>query len=194
MAGGNLALDDRLALLLHPVRLRLVHALRAAGRLTTTELCSALPDLPRATVYRQVNRLVRGGLFEVESEQKVRGVVERRYRLVPGAAAVDARDARSMTADDHRRGFTAAMAALIADFGAYLDRPCADPFADDVSYRQLIVWLTPKERTRLIADLGRRVRDLAQNPADAARAPYILSTVFFPESAASADPERSGGH
>jgi hypothetical protein len=36
----------------------------------------------------------------------------------------------------HRRGFAAAMAALIAEFNAYLDRDGADPAADSVSYRQ----------------------------------------------------------
>src|SRR5215469_9099426 len=90
-------LDERLALLLHPVRMRLVHAMRAGGSLTTRELCTQLPDLPKATVYRQVERLARGGVFEIESERRVRGVVERRFRLVPGAATVSAEDAKAMT-------------------------------------------------------------------------------------------------
>ena len=51
---------SRLALLLHPVRMRLVNALSAGRSLTTTELCARLPDLPKATVYRQVAQL-RGG-------------------------------------------------------------------------------------------------------------------------------------
>ncbi len=173
-------MDERLALLLHPVRLRLVHAMRAAGRLTTRGLCERLPDLPKATVYRQVARLARGGVFQVESEHKVRGVVERLYRLVPSAVAVSIEDAKAMTAEDHRRGFTAAMAALMADFDAYLDRPEASPVTDGVTYRQFVVWLTPEERSRLIDELGRIVLALARNAPDDVRAPHILSTVLFP--------------
>jgi hypothetical protein len=173
-------MDERLALLLHPVRLRLVHAMRAAGRLTTRGLCARLPDLPKATVYRQVDRLLRGGVFQVESERKVRGVVERLYRLDPGAVAVNVEDAKAMTVEDHRRGFTAAMAALMADFGAYLDREGASPVADEVSYRQFVVWLTPEERSRFIGELGRMARGLTRNAPNDARAPHILSTVFFP--------------
>jgi DNA-binding transcriptional ArsR family regulator len=175
-------LDQRLALLLHPVRLRLVHAMRTAGSLTTRELCARLPELPKATVYRQVERLARGGILEVESERRVRGAVERRYRLVPEAAAVNADDARSMTLEDHRRVFPAALAALMADFDAYLDRPGADPFADQVSYRQYIVWLSPQERARFISELGRLLRSLTPNEANDDRAAYILSTPFFPAS------------
>jgi hypothetical protein len=49
-------------------------------------------------------------------------------------------------AADHRQAFTAAMAALLADFNAYLDRDDARPFRDEVSYRQFVVWLAPAER------------------------------------------------
>jgi hypothetical protein len=180
-------MDERLALLLHPVRLRLVHAMRAGGRLTTGELCARLPDLPKATVYRQVDRLVRGGVFRVESERKVRGVIERRYQLGAGATAAGADGAQGMTIEDHRRGFTAAMAALIAEFGAYLDRDDARPAADEVSYRQFVIRLTREERSRFIDELGRMVRSLARNQPDDARAPYMLSTVFFPTAPGPAD-------
>ena len=173
-------MDQRLALLLHPIRLRLVHAMRTHGSLTTRELCARLPELPKATVYRQVERLARGGVLEVESERRVRGAVERRYRLVPEAAAVTAADSRSMTVEDHRRVFPAAMAALMADFDAYLDRPGADPFVDHVSYRQYIVWLSPQERARFLGELERLLRSLIPNEANDHRAAYVLSTPFFP--------------
>src|SRR5512135_3832000 len=136
----------RLALLLHPVRMRLVNALSAGRTLTTTDLCARMPDLPKATVYRQVGRLARGGVFEVESERRVRGAVERRYRLARGATVLDPEAVRSMSLEDHRRGFTAAMAALLAEFNAYLDRAGAHPTVDLVSYKQFTLWLSAAER------------------------------------------------
>jgi DNA-binding transcriptional ArsR family regulator len=172
-------LDERLALLLHPVRLRIVHAMRIDGPLTTGELCARLPDIGKATVYRQVDRLMRGGILEVESERKVRGVVERVLRLDAGAAAVGADQASSMSIEDHRRGFAAAMGALMADFGAYLDRDEANPGADDVSYRQFVVWLRDDERSQLAGQLTRIVRALARKTPKG-RAPHVLSTVLFP--------------
>ncbi|NUP32350.1 MAG: helix-turn-helix domain-containing protein, partial [Streptomycetaceae bacterium] len=41
-------------LLLHPVRLRIVHAVSGGRELTTTQLCERLPDVSKVTVYRQV--------------------------------------------------------------------------------------------------------------------------------------------
>jgi hypothetical protein len=173
-------MSTRLDLLLHPVRLRLVHALSVAGALTTAELGARLPDQPKASIYRQVERLVQGGVFEVESTRQVRGAVERRYRLVPGGASIDADTARSMSLEDHRRGFTASMAALIAEFSSYLDRRGAEPTADEVSYRQYTFWLSPAERAKLVRDVGPALRTLMENKPSPGRAPYRLSTIFFP--------------
>ena len=87
-------------------------------------------------MYRQVGLLADGGILEVAEEQRVHGTVERRYRLQRARAVIGADTAAAMSREDHRRGFTAAMAALLAEFNTYLDREHADPFADSVSYRQ----------------------------------------------------------
>jgi DNA-binding transcriptional ArsR family regulator len=171
---------DAIALLLHPVRLRIVHALSGGRELTTSQLCARIPDVSKVTVYRQVALLVEGGFIEVAGEQRVRGAVERRYRLHQERPVIDAELAAGMTPEAHRRGFAAALAVLIAEFNAYLDRPDADPVADLVSYRQGVLWLSPHE----LAELTRSVLDvlqysLANEPAPGRR-PYLLSPIIFP--------------
>ncbi|MDQ2876869.1 MAG: helix-turn-helix domain-containing protein, partial [Actinomycetota bacterium] len=142
---------DTLDLLLHPVRLRIVHAMSGERILTTTDLCARLADVPKTTVYRHVGLLAEAGLLEVEGEQRVHGAVERRYRLRRDRAVIDPEAAAAMTLDEHRSGFAAAMAALLAEFGAYLDREHADPTADSVAYRQVPLWLSPDELAGLIS-------------------------------------------
>jgi hypothetical protein len=70
-------------LLLHPVRMRLVTEL-AGRQMTPGQLAAALPDVPQATLYRQINRLLEGGVFEVVAEQVVNGATERTYAVVGG--------------------------------------------------------------------------------------------------------------
>jgi len=64
-------------LILHPVRLRIVHAVMDGLPFTASELCAQLLDVSKATVYRQVAVLAEGGLVEVVGEERVRGAVER---------------------------------------------------------------------------------------------------------------------
>ncbi len=85
---------DALELLAHPVRLRIVHALRGDRALTTAELSALLPDVSKAMVYRHVDLLASAGILEVAQERRIRGAVERLYRLRPDRATVPAKPAR----------------------------------------------------------------------------------------------------
>jgi DNA-binding transcriptional ArsR family regulator len=167
-------------LLLHPVRLRIVHALSGGRELTTTQLRARLPDVSKVTMYRQIALLAGGGFLEVAGEHRVHGAVERRYRLRQDRPVIDAGAAAAMTLEEHRRGFAAAMAVLIAEFGAYLDRDGADPAADGVSYRQGTIWLSPAELADLTGQMLAILREPAANEPAPGRAPYLLSPVLFP--------------
>jgi DNA-binding transcriptional ArsR family regulator len=171
---------DTVELLLHPVRLRVVHAMSGGRALTTAQLCARMPDVSKATVYRHVGLLADGGVLEVESEQRVHGAVERHYRLRRERAVVDARTAASATRDDHRRVFATAMAALMAEFTAYLDRDDADPAADLVGYRQHALWLSPEELVELIGELRAAIVPRLANEHAPGRRQHLLSPVLFP--------------
>ncbi|GAB2750350.1 helix-turn-helix domain-containing protein [Kitasatospora kifunensis] len=171
---------DPLDLLLHPVRLRIVHSFTGEQTSTTSELCARLPDVPKTTLYRHVALLAEAGVLEVAGEQRVHGAVERHYRLLRDQAAIDADTAASMSLDDHRRGFAAAMAALLAEFGTYLDRDGADPTADQVGYRQGIAWLSQQELTELIDELRTVLIPKMHNKPAPGRSPHLVSAIFFP--------------
>lgn len=171
---------DTVDLLLHPVRLRIMHALSGGRVLTTAQLRARMPDVSVVTVYRHVALLVEGGFLEVDSEQRVRGAVERRYRLHQERPRIDGDATASMSLEDHRRGFAAAMAVLIAEFNAYLDRDGADPVADSVGYRQGTVWLSQDELAEMIIDMGAAILSRIGNTPAPDRMPYLLSTILFP--------------
>ncbi|AQZ60503.1 unnamed protein product [[Actinomadura] parvosata subsp. kistnae] len=171
---------DTLELILHPVRLRIMWALSGGRVRTTSELCESMPDIPKTTLYRHVALLADGGLLEVAGEQRVRGMVERHYRLRQGAANVDPETAGAMSLEEHRHGFAAAMAALLAEFNAYLDRPAADPVADRVGYRQGTLWLRPEEMEEVAGELRQVLAPRAGNGPGDGRRPYVLSAIFFP--------------
>jgi len=171
---------DTLELLGHPVRLRIVHALRGERTLTTAQLGELLPDVAKATLYRHVDLLAAGEVLEVAGERRVRGAVERHYRLRRDRASIDPGEAASMSAEDHRRGFAVALAALVAEFNAYLDRDDADPSADPVGYRQHAVWLSRDELVALVGELRAAILPRLANPATPDRTRYLLSPILFP--------------
>ena len=171
---------DTLELLGHPVRLRIVHTMRGGRTLTTAQLCALLPDVSKAMIYRHVDLLATGGILEVAEERRVRGAVERHYRLRQDRASIDPGTAAALSPDDHRRGFAAATAALVAEFNAYLDRDTTDPSTDPVGYQQHAIWLNRDELTAMIGELRAAIVPRLTNPPTPDRTRYLLSPILFP--------------
>jgi DNA-binding transcriptional ArsR family regulator len=171
---------DTLELLLHPVRVRIVHAMSGGVTRTTSDMLDRLPDVSKATVYRHVSLLAEAGVLEVVSEQRVHGAVERRYRLYRPRAVIDPDAAASMTLEEHRHGFAAAMAALVAEFNTYLNQGHANPTADKVGYRQIPLWLSQEELAELISQVHTILVSTMDNQPGPGRRLHLLSPILFP--------------
>lgn len=167
-------------LLLHPVRLRITQTFLGARELTTTDLRRELPDIPTATLYRQVAALAEGGVLEVTAEHKVRGTTERTYRLRPAAANVGAEDAATMSRDEHRQAFLTFVAGLLADYDRYLERDTIDLARDLVGYRQAAMHLTDGEVRELLEDLRAVLEPRLALPPAPGRVRRIFSTILMP--------------
>ena len=171
---------DNLELLLHPVRIRIVRAFAGDRVRTTSDLQARLPDVPHTSLYRHVGLLTTEGVLEVVGQERIRGTVERSYRLNRQRATLDQDAIEGMPIEAHRSAFAAAMAALMADFGAYLDHGDADPSRDLVGYRQIPLWLTSAELADLISQMQSVLTRVIANKPAPQRRQYLLSPVLFP--------------
>jgi DNA-binding transcriptional ArsR family regulator len=174
-------------LLLHPVRLRILQTLVAAGELTTAQLRERIPDVPPATMYRHVAALTQAGILEVVRERPVRGTVERSYRLRQDEALVDADARTTMTKDDHRQAFAVFTGALMADFDRYLAREDTEPARENVLYRQGAVWVTDEEFTALVEEIEAAVARRTRTAPGDGRTRHVISLVLVPDKPAGAE-------
>lgn len=166
-------------LLLHPVRLRIVQAFLGDRALTTSQLSAELSDVPAASLYRHVARLVDAGVLQVVAERRVRGATERTYVLRLTAASIGPDEVAAMSADDHRQAFMAFVAGLLADADRYLQRGDVDPLRDGVTYRIAGMWLDDDEYAGMLRDLYRVLAPRLANAPKAGRRRRILATVLL---------------
>jgi hypothetical protein len=171
-------------LLLHPVRLRIVQTFLGDRALTTTQLRAELPDVPPASLYRHVARLVERSVLSVVAERRVRGALERTY--IMRAAAAD--EVAKMSVDEHRQAFLAFVAGLIGDAERYLARPDIDPSRDGASYNLAGLWLDDVELMEFARDLYTIVQPRLANGPRAGRTRRILATVLLPGGTADSHP------
>lgn len=187
LANVRAAYNRRVAsadLLLHPVRLRIVEAFLGDRALTTSELRDELPEVPAASLYRHVARLVAGGVLQVVAERRIRGAVERTYVLRTAAARVGPAEAARMTRDEHRQAFLAFVAGLIGDFDRYLAREAIDLVRDGVSYNLAALWLDDAELVQLAREIYAVLEPRIVNQPQPGRTRRLLATVLLPASQA----------
>jgi hypothetical protein len=127
-----------------------------------------------------VGLLAEAGVLEVVGEQRVHGAVERRYRLHQTRARIDPDTAASMSLDEHRHAFAAAMAALLAEFNTYLEREQADPTADSVGYTQIPLWLSKDELAGLVTEVRSAIKSRLDNKPAPDRRLHLVSPILFP--------------
>jgi DNA-binding transcriptional ArsR family regulator len=173
-------LRDRLDLVLHPVRLRLMLAL-VGGERTVADLAAALPDVSRATLYRHLNLLVKGGLVRVTAQRAVRGAVERTYALAQDTLNLDRAALQTLSREEHLELFTTYLSSLLNDYVRYLGkRPQPDLQADGVGYHKHVLFLSDEELAEFASALNRALLPYLQNPPQPGRKARLFATVLMP--------------
>ncbi|MFF5218031.1 helix-turn-helix domain-containing protein [Micromonospora sp. NPDC000442] len=167
---------------LHPGRLRIVHALMHR-ELTARQLSAELSDIPQASLYRHVGRLVDAGVLRVTREERVRGGTQRTYTVVESAVTLGPHDFDAATPSDHQRYFAAFVGALVAGFEQYLRATDAAPTRDGVVYQQIPLWTTPAESRQLAAAITDLVRPLRTRSEGQRRRRTTFAMVLHPDPA-----------
>jgi Helix-turn-helix domain len=180
-------------LLLHPVRLRILQAFLGDRALTTSQLRDELSDVPAASLYRHVARLVDAGVLQVVAERRVRGALERTYVLRVAASRVSLAELAAMSAEDYRQMFLAFTGGLLADFDRYLQRGQPDLAADGVAFSIEGLWLDDAEFRAMMLDLYRVLQPLRAHQPGPGRRRRLLASVLMPaDEAVAAGPDDEG--
>jgi hypothetical protein len=167
-------------LLLHPVRLRILQAFLGDRTMTTSQLQAELPEVPPASLYRQVAKLVDAGVLAVVSERRVRGTLERTYALRTSEATVKPADLAGLTADEHREMFMTFVAALLREFDRYLEQGDIDLIRDGVSYRLTGMWLSKTEAKKLAQELNDVLLPYAAHTPRRGRKRWYFGAIAIP--------------
>lgn len=172
---------DRIELLLHPVRMRVVLAL-ANRVLTTQQVADLLPDVAQTTLYRHINLLLAGGILRVVRESKVRGAVERELALVEGAGRIDSETSATLSAETHEQIFTAFVATLLADFRRAQSQPQESTPPAIYSRRRL--YLTVEELHELSQQwdaLLSAYTERSRRAGEATVQPWLVTGIVMPD-------------
>ena len=173
-------MKKKLDVLLHPVRIRIIQCLLDGKQKSAQEIFEMISDVPRTTVYRQVNVLYEEGILEVAEEKPVRGAVERFYQLVQHGASLSLNEIQSLTAEEHAQLFFTFLMKIYQHFQNYIQKDEIDFLRDGVGYRTASLLLKDEEFSELAKELNAVFLKYLNNPPGENRKERLFTTIVIP--------------
>ncbi|MEC0093688.1 helix-turn-helix domain-containing protein [Paenibacillus macquariensis] len=173
--------ESKADLILHPIRMRIIQSLIGGARRTTLQLSEIMPDIPQATMYRHLNKLLTAKIIEVVEEQKVRGTLMKVYILTENGGDIPIEDLNNMTSEEHMDLFMKFIASLIGDYGRYIQQEHYDLEQDGLSLRQLELNLSDKEYIELLHGMRAQMMQHIGNELNGERKRRNIVTISIPE-------------
>ncbi|MFY4775682.1 helix-turn-helix domain-containing protein [Metabacillus sp. RGM 3146] len=174
-------MNAKAKLILHPVRMRIVQTLVNGKQLTVQEMASRLPDVPQATLYRNLNKLVEGNVIEVLAENQIRGAVEKVYGLAKDAVSLSPEQFQKSSKEEQMGVFMQFAGSLIDRFGSYLEKEEVDLVKDGVSFRQIDLFMDDEEFLEFIQSIRAAYQKAAGNEPKERRKKRTVATIIIPE-------------
>jgi hypothetical protein len=163
----------------HPVRLQIIEAV-GVRQLTPTQIAAAIPNVPQATLYRQIHALTDGGLLEVVAQRQAHGAVESTYAVRKGASHLSREEFAAFTPDEHMRCFALLAGAASAALERYLAQPGYDTTRDGMTYFAAQVQLSDADARQFRLDLLELIRNYGGSSGGGTR-PRLITVGVFPE-------------
>lgn len=112
--------------------------------LTPLQIADALPDVPQASLYRHINRLVEGNVLIIVEERRVHGTTEKVYALNTSLKThLIGEDMANLSKVEHMHYFNSFVVTLLDEFSTYLRQtPHVDLAADGVGYSQVVLHMS----------------------------------------------------
>lgn len=167
-------------LILHPVRMKITQSLLNGKKLNVQQIAERLKDVPQATLYRHLNKLLEADVIEVVQENQIRGTVEKVYGLKEQSIH-SPEDLLNLSKEEHLELFLTFTTHLLGLYENYLNQGEVDLLRDGVSYRVSNLNLTDEEFMDLVKSISSLYQKAMQNEPTPERKRRNFATIIIPE-------------
>jgi len=165
----------------NPLRLKIIQEISLKGTATTKEIAESCPDIPQATLYRHLNTLLKHGIVEVVSENKIRGIHEKVYSIKQNPQTEINKKTDTMTKQELSELYTQFMISLLTDFNDYLDKSEVINVREDlVGFRSYSLYVTDEEFIEMMKEMRSIIEKRLINEPDNNRKLRKFSTITTP--------------
>ncbi len=178
--GGDTVDYKTLSGLLNPIRMRILQTLLGQETVTTRVIAEQLPDIPQASLYRHINKLVKDEILEICEENKIRGTVEKVYRLKTNPFQQIQEAVEQGGKEEHFQLFYTFAMSLLTDFHHYVNTEDYDMERDRVGFRSYPFYLSDEECDAFLEEMKQALIKVARNEPNGQRTLRKFSFTMMP--------------
>lgn len=140
-------METLIKILTDPISNRIIQQIRKNQKMTVSGILAATPDIPRATVYRRIERMTAAGVIEIVETHKVRGQTEHTYAVKK--IYITAKD----SGDNSMEILTAAFVQMFNLCSAYFKSGNADAERDKLFVLNYAIPLSDHDFSEMVREI-----------------------------------------
>lgn len=172
--------DKIMECITNPVKCKLLLEIYAQERATAKHLSDVLGDIPQATLYRNLKKMLNDGLLKVVEETRVRGTVERTYapafNLNSDFEAILAENSGPL----YMQVFMQYFLGFAKQFREYCKSPNINIKKDMSGFSLTHLYLSDEELTELMKQISNIIKMAEKNEPEAERKLRTLGIIVAP--------------
>lgn len=166
--------------LVNPIKCKLLIEIQTKEKVTAKQLSDVYKEIPQATLYRYLNRMVRDDILKIVEENKVRGVIERVYALNADIMQATIEALENNSSELYLHMFTQFTIGLLNEFQSYTQKENIDILKDGSGFSICPVYATINELNDASKKIGTILEPLLQNKPDGLRKLHSIAIVVTP--------------
>ncbi|MDO4286300.1 MAG: helix-turn-helix domain-containing protein [Eubacteriales bacterium] len=172
--------DKLMDCITNPVKCKLLLEIQAQGKVTAKHLSDIYTDIPQATLYRHLRKMLSDGVLQVVEETQIRGTVEKTYALAFNME----KDIETVLAENSGELYMQYFMQYIMGFAKQFQQYCQSPDInikkDMTGFSLSPLYLSDEELTDLVTNISRLIGAVKNNEPRADRKLRTVGVIISP--------------
>ncbi|MFR8338281.1 MAG: hypothetical protein ACLVAW_17270 [Eisenbergiella massiliensis] len=171
--------DKLMECITNPVKCKLLLEIYSQGQATAKHLSDKYTDIPPATLYRHLKRMLHDGILKVVEETQVRGTVERTYALAQNINSIWKKYWKKLRRTLYQY-FMQIYHGLCQTISTVLPVPNINIKEDMTGFSLSPLYLSDEELTALVTEISKTISAVKNNEPNAERKLRTIGVIISP--------------
>lgn len=173
--------DKLMDCITNPVKCKLLLEIHSQGKATAKHLADIYKDIPQATLYRHLKKMLNDGILQVVEETQIRGTIEKTYALAYNISDNMETMLEENSGELYMQYFMQYIIGFAKQFQRYCQSPNINIKKDMTGFSLSPLYLSDEELTSFITNISQIINTVKNNEPKPDRKLRTIGIIISPE-------------